>query len=102
MTILSDYKDGYVNVIDSDKWKQNAIYRRKIDDFISKRKTTPRIDGYQMPFEGDKHYATLMLLPFRKDTWRLGGKAAQEAFKQVITAISEFEKSDCRCSSFNL
>ena len=92
VTILSDYKDGYVNVIDSEKWKQNAIYRRKIDDFISKRKTTPRIDGYQMPFEGDKHYATLMLLPFRKDTWRLGAKPAQEAFKQVITAISEFEK----------
>ena len=55
-------------------------------------KTTPRIDGYQMPFEGDKHYATLMLLPFRKDTWRLNALPAQKAFKDVITAIAKFEK----------
>jgi len=92
VTILSDYKDGDVNVIDSDKWRQYAIYKRKIDDYIRKRKTTPRIDGYQMPFEGDKHYATLMLLPFRKDTWRLNAKPAQKAFKNVITAIAKFEK----------
>ena len=92
VTILSDYKDGQVNVINSDKWKQYSVYKRKIDDFIRKRKTTPRIDGYQMPFEGDKHYATLMLLPFRKDTWRLNALPAQKAFKDVITAIAKFEK----------
>lgn len=92
VTILSDYKDGFVNVIDSEKWKQYATYKRKIDDFIRKRKTTPRIDGYRMPFEGDKHYATLMLLPFRRDTWRLAAKPAQQAFKRVIMAIAQFEK----------
>ena len=92
VTILSDYPDGFVNVIDSSKWKQYSIYARKIDDFIRKRKTTPRVDGYQMPFEGDQHEGTLMLLPFRKDTWRLNAKPAQKAFKDVIMAIAQFEK----------
>ncbi len=92
VTILSDYKDGDVNVIDSEKWKQYAIYKRRIDDFIRKRITTPRIDGYQMPFEGDKHYATLMLMPFRKDTWRDNARPAQLAFLEVIRAIAQFER----------
>lgn len=92
VTILSDYKDGFVNVINSDEWKQYPTYKKKIDDFIRKRKTTPRIDGYRMPFEGARHYATLMLMPFRKDTWRNNAKPAQQAFMGVIKAIAKFEK----------
>lgn len=92
VTILSDYQDGFVNVIDSSKWKQYSVYARKIDDFIRKRKTTPRVDGYQMPFEGDKHEGTLMLLPFRKDTWRLNAKPAQKAFKDVIMRLPNLKK----------
>ena len=39
---------------------------------------------YHMPFEGDEHHATLMLLPYRKDTWREGGVPAREAYKNVV------------------
>ena len=44
-----------------------------------------------MPFEGDEHHATLMLLPYRKDTWREGGVPAREAYKNVVKAIAKHE-----------
>ena len=45
-----------------------------------------------MPFEGDKHQATVVLLPFRKDTWREDGKIARANFREVILAIAQHEK----------
>ena len=91
ITMISDYSDGTVNVVDKEHWKRFSSYQKAYQDYSSKRITTPHNDGYSMPFEGDAHQATFMLLPFRKDTWREGAKPAREAFKDVIRAIAQFE-----------
>ena len=49
------------------------------------------VKGYRFPFEGEKHLATLVELPYRKDTWRENAKPALEEFKDVVKAISKFE-----------
>lgn len=91
VTILSDYGANNVNVIDTDKWTRFGLYRNKLNDYLEKRITTPRGDDYAMPFEGDKHSGTIILLPYRKDTWRNNAKPAQECFKKVITSIAKYE-----------
>ena len=91
VTIYSDYDDGTINVIDLDNWKMYNNYRKRIEDIIEKKKVSPRHDDYHMPFEGDEHHATLMLLPYRKDTWREGGVPAREAYKNVVKAIAKHE-----------
>lgn len=48
--------------------------------------------SYKFPFEGDKHLATIIELPFRKDTWRENAIPALEEYFNVIKAISKFEK----------
>ena len=91
VTILSDYGATKVNVIDTDNWSRFGSYRNKLSDYLVKRITTPRADGFRMPFEGDKHSGTIILLPYRKDTWRNGAKPALECFKKVITSIAKYE-----------
>lgn len=54
-------------------------------------KSTPRLDGFRMPGEFEKHKATWMLWPQRTDNWRSGAKPAQRAFSAVARAISAFE-----------
>lgn len=92
ITILSDYHDGTVNVIDRDKWKHYSDYEKHLVDYFNNRKTNPTNDHFFVPFEGCKHDATLMLLPFRKDTWRRAAKPARDTFKEVIQAIARHEK----------
>jgi agmatine deiminase len=53
--------------------------------------STPRADGYRMPAEWEPHARTWMLWPQRSDNWRNGGKPAQRAWVDVVTAISRFE-----------
>ncbi len=91
VTILSDYGADKVNVIDTSKWTRFHVYENKLNDYLTKRMSNPRLDGYEMPFEGDAHFGTLILLPFRKDTWRNNALPAQENFKEVIEAIAKFE-----------
>ena len=91
VTILSDYGVNQVNVIDIDKWTRYGTYKNKLDDYINKRLSTPRGDDFYMPFEGDKHSGTLILLPFRQDTWRDKAKPALAQYKKVILAISKYE-----------
>lgn len=43
------------------------------------------------PFEGLKHKATIMMLPYRKDTWKDSGAIAYLAFKEIILAIANHE-----------
>lgn len=92
VTILSDYGDGTVNVIDQDKWKHYMFFKKKLVDYLNNRLTNPRNDGYAVPFEGEKHKATIILLPFRRDTWRNNGVPARDTFKKVIEAISKHEE----------
>ncbi len=49
-------------------------------------------DGYIFPFEGDKHYGTIVMLPYRKDTWRNDAKPALEEFLNVVEAITPYER----------
>jgi len=53
--------------------------------------STPKKDGYRMPGEYEHHKGCWMLWPERTDTWRNGGKPAQQAFIEVAKAISRFE-----------
>ena len=49
------------------------------------------VKGYRFPFEGEKHLATLIELPYRKDTWRGNAEFAMEEFLNVVKAISRYE-----------
>lgn len=52
--------------------------------------TTPREDGFRWPGEFEPQSQVWMIWPERPDVWRDGGKPAQEAYKNVALAISEF------------
>lgn len=91
VTILSDYGADEVNVIDTEHWNKYHIYKNKLFDYLEKRITTPRGDEFSMPFEGEKHSGTIVLLPFRKDTWRNNAVPALKNYKEVITAIAKYE-----------
>lgn len=89
--LLSAYKDGFL-VIDNNKWKRFPFYKKRLEDYQKSKKTIPSNDGYYLPFEGDKHEATLILMPYRKDTWRNDAKEATENYLEVIKAIAEHEE----------
>ena len=91
VTILSDYGAEKVNVVDTDSWTRFGLYKNKLFDYLEKRITTPRGDDFAMPFEGDKHSGTIILLPYRKDTWRNNAKPALDCFKKIITSIAKYE-----------
>ena len=91
ITILSDYGANEVNVIDTERWKAYKTYQNKLSNYVNKRLTTPRADEFSMPFEGDKHSGTIVLLPFRKDTWRSNAEPALRTFRKVIYAIAKYE-----------
>lgn len=50
------------------------------------------LEGYVVPHEGERHLATIVLLPFRGDTWREKAKPALDCFEQVLDAIRAFER----------
>ena len=91
VTILSDYGADVVNIIDTNEWKMYRTYQNKLSNYVTKRLTTPRNDDFSMPFEGDKHSGTIILLPFRKDTWRKNAEPALKNYKEVIDAIAKYE-----------
>jgi len=91
VTVLSDYGADQVNVINTEAWKMYRSYESKLSNYVTKRLTTPRGDDFSMPFEGDKHSGTIVLLPFRKDTWRKNAAPALENYKKVIYAIAKYE-----------
>ena len=89
-TILSSYPNGF-EIVDTAKWKKFPLYAKRLSDYRDSKKTTPSNDGFHMPFEGEKHKATVVLLPFRHDTWRQKGAPARKNFKEVIDAIAKHE-----------
>ncbi len=48
-------------------------------------------DGFTLPFEGNLHDGTIILLPYRIDTWEDGGLKAFNEFKEIILAIALYE-----------
>ena len=91
VSVHSSYSDGF-EVIDIEHWKRFSFYQKRIDNYHSSRMTTPRNDGFILPFEGDKHEGTIVFLPYRVDTWRKKGVPARKAYRSVIKAIAEHEK----------
>ena len=53
--------------------------------------TNPLNDLYTLPFEGNMHDGTIILLPYRIDTWEDGGLKAFSEFLNIINAISLYE-----------
>ena len=93
VTILSDYGIDRVSIVDIQNWKQRTTQiQKRLDDYFPSRLTNPRNDGFKMPFEGEEHEGTIILLPFRKDTWRNNATPALKNYKEVILAISKYEK----------
>lgn len=44
------------------------------------------------PYEGDSHYATIIMLPYREDIWINSGKDAWDAIYQMALVITRYEK----------
>ena len=53
--------------------------------------TNPLLDGYTLPFEGNLHEGTIILLPYRFDTWEDGGLKAFSEFEEIILTIALYE-----------
>ena len=51
----------------------------------------PLEDEYTFPFEGEEHLGTIILLPYRDDTWEENGLLAFKEFYNIIIAISQYE-----------
>lgn len=49
-------------------------------------------NSFVMPFEGDLHDGTIMMLPYRDDTWRNNGEIASKSFFEIINTIALYEK----------
>lgn len=90
LTLLSNHQDGF-EVIDVTKWRRFSIYEKKLNDYYKNKKTIPSADGYRLPFEGAAHEATVVLFPFRSDTWREKGVPARKEFLEVIATIAMHE-----------
>ena len=90
VTIHSTFNNGF-EVIDEKRWKRYPFYAKRIEEYLATRKTTPRNDNYVLPFEGEKHFGTVVMLPYRVDTWRERGEPARANYREVIMAIAEHE-----------
>lgn len=54
-------------------------------------KSTAKKDKFVFPSEGLPHRGTIILLPYRLDTWRLNAIPAIENYLEVVKAISKYE-----------
>ncbi len=54
-------------------------------------KELENISSYVFPFEGAEHLATIVIVPYRTDTWRNDALPAIENYLEVVKAISEYE-----------
>lgn len=89
--LISGFHDGF-EVIDIKSWRRYSVYEKKLQDYYRNKKTDPLDDGYSLPFEGEKHDATLMLMPYRLDTWRKKAVPAQDNYIEIAKAIAKHEK----------
>ena len=51
----------------------------------------PLKDDFTFPFEGEEHLGTIILLPYREDTWEKNGTLAFKEFYEIIISISNYE-----------
>ena len=53
----------------------------------------PKNDGFRMPAEFEPHAGTILIWPFRGDSWPHGGGRAQAVFSDLVSLISESERT---------
>ena len=53
--------------------------------------SNPLKDKFTQPFEGEKHQGTIILLPYRSDTWEQKGLLAFKEYQEIILTISQYE-----------
>jgi len=53
--------------------------------------SNPLKDKFTQPFEGEKHQGTIILLPYRTDTWGQKGLLAFKEYQEIILTISQYE-----------
>lgn len=87
---MSSYTDGF-EVVDTRNWKRFRVYEKKLGDYLESKITTPREDGYRLPFEGQRHDCVFVLAPYRADTWREGAEPAVNEIKRLVEEIARFE-----------
>jgi len=61
--------------------------------------STPKQDGFRMPAEWEPRKQDWLIWPERQDTWRMGGKPAQQVLVDVAKEIIRFEKLSVICSA---
>lgn len=61
-------------------------------NFMKKLNSNPLLDGYVMPAEWNSHEGTIVLLPYRLDTWRDNATPALDCFYELVKIISKYEK----------
>ena len=66
ITMISDYSDGTVNVVDKEHWKRFSSYQKAYQDYSSKRITTPHKRWLFNALEGDAIKLPLCSCPFAK------------------------------------
>ncbi|MFA6662276.1 MAG: agmatine deiminase, partial [Bacilli bacterium] len=92
ITILSHYDNGNVDIVNLENWRKYKFAEIKLKEYEMNHLISPRSDDYIAPFEGKEHQGTLMLLPYRSDTWRLHGEKARANYLEVVRAIAKYEK----------
>jgi agmatine deiminase len=53
--------------------------------------SNPLTDNYTIPFEGENHLGTIIMLPYRADTWEENGLIAFKEYQEIILTISQYE-----------
>ena len=61
--------------------------------------STPKRDGFRMPGEFEPRRQDFLIWPERTDTWRNGGKPAQQVLVDVAKEIIKYDKLTVFCSS---
>lgn len=62
-------------------------------------KTTPKEDGFRIPAEWEPRKQDWLIWPERQDTWRLGGKPAQDVLVTLAKEIIRFDRLTVVCSA---
>ena len=66
---------------------------------VERLKTLPAADGFHMPGEFEPRSQDFLIWPERTDTWRNGGKPAQQVLVDVAKEIIKYDKLTVFCSS---
>ncbi len=54
---------------------------------MTEYKTIPKTEGFRMPAEFEPHAGTILIWPFRGDSWPYGGGRAQAVFAELVSLI---------------